>query len=1517
MQELVHQHSIFKLLAQASSRALQLLLKATSKKKSKAVLLWSFTHVQLLLKAVVDAWRCYMAGLAPAALAAEKQLVLQQLQESGFLQTSLAACTRDTAWLEQQLLQQRQQPAEQQQQQQQQQGGRKQAAKKQRQPPGNLTAAQADAAACVRIRAYLSLLPELADCCGYDLLAGPLATQMELWLRLMWTVLRCEEASRSSTSSSSPSTTRPTAQQYANDALAGAFASALDLLKNIAGQVQHNCQLNSEFPQMADPAASDALYHLLLLNLALHTRELHEGAAEQTTRQERLPQQHHAQLLQELGVGGLQISAEQHRRQLMEELQMVKVVIGQSDRRKRTAEGSSSSGAGAGGGGSSSCRAVEAAAMLTLLQATLLRAAEHDVASVEDMAGIIAHLLAACKGSAREAAAAVLLQPVLTQLLPASLAAAAAAAQTADGASNAAAQQLPASAGQTGGVDAAAVSPGASQHAACLHTVIGALCMLLVSGGAAAQLQEAYASHPQQVCCSLEAALRFTLQAQHAGTVRNGPDRIDTLVEAACTCICSTPDSSSSSSSSSSVGPAVSGAAAKQMFSLLVTCLKAVEQRLNSSSSSSEGGNSESDIKKSMTDLGSTLRIHTLCFTVFSTTKYTDGQLQLLLQGRCLSLLVKIAVVMQRQAATLQTAGQKVILEKETEEAAKRAACASKLLKTMPEPLQVMVDACTASLAAACLQLPGDAAAAAKALAKLQQQGKALQQQLQSYLCLPQQQAQQQQGSNVVKPNAGRDGCSGGSKQQADQEQKQDCKRQLQLQQQHGFHGQQAEQLAQALQLFGHDICLQLPVPYWCCNSTCSNVAECSELELVSRKGSSTASHSFDKAQQRSCKASCNSSSASSRKRGRHSSSTASSSSSSSSRRRRSNGSTATTTTSSSSNSRSGAHISTMAIIADHVVQLLQKLITAPDLAFLKDALPEIRVLQTFLREGRVPPVNSTTQEVMQELVHQHSIFKLLAQASDRALHLLSRATSKERTKPALLKSYVQLQMLMPIFIIAWNSCAADMAPTAAAAAAAEAEAGAAAGKQLVLQQLEETDMLQTSLAACSRDTAWLEQQLLQQHTRQQRQQEQQQQSGAKKQAAKKQQQAPGSLTAAQADPAACVRINTYLSTFLGLAESCGKHDELLTGPLAAHMELCVRLASAVLRCEEAHSSSSSSSSSTRSSAEENAKVTFQGATMAALNVVESMAKQQARTFSLQHAKEFPQLSDAATSDALYLLLLLNLAMHTKALHDKAAAQSSGQPQLPEPHHRLLLQGLGVEWLEHSTVWTRTSMSVQDISAATVALRHHMNLAAAAREVGAGSSTPNNTSSSTLVPSHASSCSAAGTSSSSSNSNVEAAAMLTLLQASLLVGASCGFEWTQGMAYLLNTFLATLSGSAREAAAAVLLQPVLTQLLPASITATKAAAQAAASSSSDAAQQLPASAGQAGVDAAAAAAGASQQAPAEHAPILYHATGALHALLGTGGAAAQLHAAYSSHPQQVCRSLEAALRCTLQAQHFV
>jgi hypothetical protein len=71
---------------------------------------------------------------------------------------------------------------------------------------------------------------------------------------------------------------------------------------------------------------------------------------------------------------------------------------------------------------------------------------------------------------------------------------------------------------------------------------------------------------------------------------------------------------------------------------------------------------------------------------------------------------------------------------------------------------------------------------------------------------------------------------------------------------------------------------------------------------------------------------------------------------------------------------------------------------------------------------------------------------KLLAQASSRALQLLLSATSKERSKPKLLRSFVQVQQLLPSFIRAWGFCKAGWS-------AAEA----APWKQLELQQLQET----------------------------------------------------------------------------------------------------------------------------------------------------------------------------------------------------------------------------------------------------------------------------------------------------------------------------------------------------------------------------------------------------------------------------------------------------------------------------
>uniref|UniRef100_A0A383VMP1 MYND-type domain-containing protein n=1 Tax=Tetradesmus obliquus TaxID=3088 RepID=A0A383VMP1_TETOB len=60
-----------------------------------------------------------------------------------------------------------------------------------------------------------------------------------------------------------------------------------------------------------------------------------------------------------------------------------------------------------------------------------------------------------------------------------------------------------------------------------------------------------------------------------------------------------------------------------------------------------------------------------------------------------------------------------------------------------------------------------------------------------------------------------------------------------------------------ALQQFGHAICLQLPVPYWCCNPACSNVQEWSELELVSCKVSRCAGCATARFCSKSCQQRC------------------------------------------------------------------------------------------------------------------------------------------------------------------------------------------------------------------------------------------------------------------------------------------------------------------------------------------------------------------------------------------------------------------------------------------------------------------------------------------------------------------------------------------------------------------------------------------------------------------------------------------------------------------------------------
>uniref|UniRef100_A0A383VLT5 MYND-type domain-containing protein n=1 Tax=Tetradesmus obliquus TaxID=3088 RepID=A0A383VLT5_TETOB len=829
VKELVHQHSIFKLLGQASSRALQLLLKATDRERSKPVLLYSFMQLQGLLPMFHVAWFRCTADLAAAGSAAERQLAVQQLQESDLLQVCAAACQRDTVWLEQQLrLQQsrQQRQSSQQQQQQQQPGAKKQAAKKQRQAAGSLSAVQADAAACLRIGTYISVYSLLADCCGEGWLAGQMAPHIGLCVRLAWAVLRCKESCRissstTSSSSSSSSSSRSssmgeTAEGYARSEVTCATNLALAVVQSLAAQVACTCDSDLTLRKLADSAARDALHSLLLVNLALQVMALHESAAEQRGRQQLLPQQHHRLLLQELGIEWLVHSDLRSRSSSSVKAVGAAVIVLKHHMNlaaaQRDADDSSSS----------SSSAVESAALLTLLQAALLRAAGYGEDRVGAVATLLECLLLELTPSAREAAAAVLLQPVLTQLLPAAMTAVIAAAQAAAGGSNAGSQQLAVSARQAG-ADAAAASAGALQqelpeHWRNLIVVTGALHVLLGTGAADAQLQQAYASHPQQVCRSLKAALRCTLQDQHA--LEDAQDRVSKLVKAACNCVRSKPDSSSSSSSRAGL-PVSDPAASKQRFSLLATCLKAAGQQADSSSSSSSSSNSDDCSSSNIDDCSSsagddsstddmdgdvagwtavstTLQQHV---AVLDASQRFEGQLQLLLQGRCLSLLAKSAVLVQRNAASQQNAAAEQQGDEDGEEDTDTKHVAAAYLEAVLNALSLAVSLCAASLAAAGLELPGEQAAAAKALAKLQRQGKALQQQLQAHPDMAQHQAQQQP-------------------------------------QQQRFQGQQAEQLAQALQQFGHAICLQLPVRYWCCNPACSSVAECSELELVSRKGS-------------------------------------------------------------------------------------------------------------------------------------------------------------------------------------------------------------------------------------------------------------------------------------------------------------------------------------------------------------------------------------------------------------------------------------------------------------------------------------------------------------------------------------------------------------------------------------------------------------------------------------------------------------------------------------------------------
>uniref|UniRef100_A0A383VN84 Uncharacterized protein n=1 Tax=Tetradesmus obliquus TaxID=3088 RepID=A0A383VN84_TETOB len=371
------------------------------------------------------------------------------------------------------------------------------------------------------------------------------------------------------------------------------------------------------------------------------------------------------------------------------------------------------------------------------------------------------NFLVALSSPAREAAA-VLLQPLLTQLLPACLAPAEAEVQEAVRAAEE--QARLASSGITWPLPP---SRPKQPPAACLVHFAGALHVLLGTGAAAAQLHKTYVSHAQQVCQGLGAALRF--MPLHAVTGSSGATA--TLVGVACSFMSSKPGSSSSDSdgsSSSSGERSECGPSAKQLFSLLVTCIKAAGRQVDSSScsSSSDENSGSSANDANLPTLADILVSYGECFKVASASGCVAALLQLLLRGRCLSQLAKCVMLAQRRAAEHQaTAAEQQGCD---QEAAAEAADVAALLtsrqqqEAMTAALQQPLDVCMCSLDAADVQLLGDAAAAAKALTQLRQRGTSLQQQLQQYLgTLEQQAQQQQQGSNSMEPKGSRDGdCS-------------------------------------------------------------------------------------------------------------------------------------------------------------------------------------------------------------------------------------------------------------------------------------------------------------------------------------------------------------------------------------------------------------------------------------------------------------------------------------------------------------------------------------------------------------------------------------------------------------------------------------------------------------------------------------------------------------------------------------------------------------------------------------
>jgi hypothetical protein len=263
-----------------------------------------------------------------------------------------------------------------------------------------------------------------------------------------------------------------------------------------------------------------------------------------------------------------------------------------------------------------------------------------------------------------------------------------------------------------------------------------------------------------------------------------------------------------------------------------------------------------------------------------------------------------------------------------------------------------------------------------------------------------------------------------------------------------------------------------------------------------------------------------------------------------------------------------------------------------------------------------------------------------------------------------------------------------------------------------------------------------------------------------------------------------------------------------------------------------ASSSSSSSSSSRATSAETQL---FEDTWKAAVVVADRLAGILAfriaadRPACMQHA--LPRLQDSTADKVMHSLLLYELAACAAALY-AAAEQHNKQQGRPEPHHVQLLLQLGLGGLEfkadESMQKNRATYAMHHIKTASMEISSTLNNAAEGSNTGSSSSNRGGEGTVEVQPLPAAEAAARADCRNSSCSPLEAAAMLTLMQCTLLPPPGAEAAWFQHAVHLLGCFVNGLETSARVAAAAVMLQPFATQLLPAGLSALKAAAAAAA-----------------------------------------------------------------------------------------